>query len=398
MQLVEQHCIRRNDARFEVIDRAAFASKNLYNAALYETRQAYIHDGHRIRFNELYHLMKSHEAYKALPAKVAQHVLKLLDKNWESYFEAIKARNENPSKFLGHPKLPKYKDKQKGRNLLVFTIQAVSRKGLKKGLIQPSGIPIEIQTRQTNVDCVRIVPRNGYYVVEVVYTQQEKQADVDPHMYAAIDIGLNNLAALTSNKVGFIPRLVNGRPVKSINQFYNKNRANVQSRLPKGHSTSSRLEHLTTKRTRKIDHYLHTASKRIIDLLIAEKIGTLVIGKNINWKQEINLGKRTNQNFVHVPHARFIDMLTYKARLVGIQVVVTEESYTSKCSFLDNEPIQKHEVYVGKRVKRGLFRSTNGRCLNADINGSYNILRKVAPDAFAQGSRGCVVHPSSFMV
>lgn len=398
MQLVEQHCIRRNDARFEVIDRAAFASKNLYNAALYETRQAYIHDGHRIRFNELYHLMKSHEAYKALPAKVAQHVLKLLDKNWESYFEAIKARNENPSKFLGHPKLPKYKDKQKGRNLLVFTIQAVSRKGLKKGLIQPSGIPIEIQTRQTNVDCVRIVPRNGYYVVEVVYTQQEKQADVDPHMYAAIDIGLNNLAALTSNKVGFIPRLVNGRPVKSINQFYNKNRANVQSRLPKGHSTSSRLEHLTTKRTRKIDHYLHTASKRIIDLLIAEKIGTLVIGKNINWKQEINLGKRTNQNFVQVPHARFIDMLTYKARLVGIQVVVTEESYTSKCSFLDNEPIQKHEVYVGKRVKRGLFRSTNGRCLNADINGSYNILRKVAPDAFAQGSRGCVVHPSSLMV
>ena len=158
-----------------------------------------------------------------------------------------------------------------------------------------------------------------------------------------------------------MPRLVNGRPVKSINQFYNKQRSDLQSRLPKEQYTSNRLERLTTKRTRKIDHYLHTASKRIIDLLIQERIGTLVIGKNANWKQEVNIGKRNNQNFVNIPHARFIDMLTYKATLVGIAVVITEESYTSKCSFLDMEPIKKHEVYVGKRVKRGLFRSASGK-------------------------------------
>jgi len=193
MQLVEQHCIGRADSRYEVIDRVAFASKNLYNAALYEMRQAYIHQGYRIFFKELYHLMRSHEAYQALPAEVAQQVLMLLDKNWESYFEAVKAWNEDPSKFVEHPKLLKYKDKQKGRNILVFTVQAVSKRGLKKGIVQPSGVPIEIQTTHTNVNQVRIVPRGSYYVVEVVYTQEEKHADVDKKLVASLDLGINNL-------------------------------------------------------------------------------------------------------------------------------------------------------------------------------------------------------------
>ena len=393
MQLVEQHCISKNDSRYEVIDRVAFASKNLYNAALYQMRQAYIHQGTRLYYNDLYHLMKEHESYKALPAKVAQQVLRLLDKNWESYKEAVKAYRLDPSKFLGHPKLPKYKDKQKGRNILVFTVQAVSKRGLARGIVQPSGVPIEIQTAHTNVNQVRIVPRGSHYVVEVVYTQEVTQADVDPTLYAGIDIGINNLATLASNKSGFVPRLVNGRPVKSINQFYNKRKADLQSRLPKEHFTSQRLERFTVKRTRKIDHYLHAASKRIIDLLVSERIGTLVIGKNVNWKQEVNIGKRNNQNFVNIPHARFIDMLTYKATLVGIQVIITEESYTSKCSFLDNERIGKHEAYVGKRVKRGLFRSALGKHYNADVNGAYNIIRKVAPDAFGKGVEDVVVHP-----
>jgi putative transposase len=186
---------------------------------------------------------------------------------------------------------------------------------------------------------------------------------------------------------------MNGRPVKSVNQYYNKKRARLQSTLKGNRKTSNNLEKLTNKRTRKIDAYLHTASRRIIDLLVSEGIGTLVIGKNEQWKQETNMGKRNNQNFVSVPHARFIDLLTYKAELVGIRVVLTEESYTSKCSFLDDEEIGKHEHYEGKRIKRGLFRSQFGRLINADVNGAYNIIRKVAPGAFVQGSRGCVVHP-----
>ncbi len=242
------------------------------------------------------------------------------------------------------------------------------------------------------------MPRPGFYVVEVIYERAPIQAAVDPARHAGVDIGLNNLALLASDKAGFVPRLVNGRPVKSINQFYNKRRAQVQSQL--GERPPSRhLQRITTKRTRRIDHYLHTASRRIIDLLVAEGIGTLCIGKNPLWKQEAGMGRRTNQNFVSIPHTRFIAMLTYKAELVGIRVRITEESYTSKASFLDADPLpvynaaQPAPAFSGRRVKRGLYRAADGRHINADVNGAYNIIRKVAPDAFVRGGRGCVVHP-----
>lgn len=399
MQLVEQHVIDRNDSRYEAIDRASFASKNLYNLALYHMRQSFIHQGTSIGYAEVYHLVKTSDAYCALLGKVSNDVLRLLDKNWKSYFAACKAYAEDPTKFLGHPKLPQYKDKQKGRNILVYDIQAVSKKGLKRGLICPSGLPLEVQTSHTAIKQVRIVPRHGYYVVEVVYKQEVVPASLDTSLYAAIDIGLNNLATLTSNKIGFVPRIVNGRPVKSINQFSHKEREHIQKQLGTKQETSHRMEQLTNKRTRKIDHYLHNASKRIVTLLVSEQIGTLVIGKNPNWKQEASMGKRNNQNFVQVPHARFISMLTYKCQLQGIRVITTEESYTSKASFLDMDALPVYgecasePVFSGRCVKRGLYRASDKRYINADVNGSYNILRKVAPDAFGQGSRGCAVHP-----
>ena len=199
--------------------------------------------------------------------------------------------------------------------------------------------------------------------------------------------------------------IINGRPVKSINQYYNKRKADLQKKL--GHTgTTKRMERLTNKRNRRIDHYMHTASKRIIDLLVKKGIGTLVIGKNAGWKQESNLGKRTNQNFVQIPHARFIAMLTYKAELVGIRVIITEESYTSKASFLDGDPLpeynpddEKEHTFSGRRVKRGLYRAANGQAINADCNGSYNIIRKVAPDAFtAEGVEDVAVHPVRIVV
>ncbi len=237
------------------------------------------------------------------------------------------------------------------------------------------------------------LPRKTHYVVEVVYTTTVQTASVEPDRVAAIDVGLDNLATVTSNQPGFVPLPVNGRPLKAINQLYNKERARLQSQLRGEHLTSRRLDGLTDKRNRRVSAYLHLASRRIIETLVTHQIGTLVIGKNDGWKQAINLGKRTNQNFVHIPHARFVEMLTYKAQLVGIQVILTEESYTSKCSFLDREPIGKHERYTGKRVKRGLFRASDGRTINADVNGSYNIVRKVIPNAFADGIAACVVKP-----
>ena len=414
MQLVEQHVINKSDSRYAVIDAAAFASKNLYNAANYELRQAFIHERRSISYPQLDKLMQSHEAYKALPAKVAQWVLKELVNNWTSFEEAREAYQHDSSKFTGRPKLPRYKHKSDGRNLLIYTIQALSKKGLKHDLIQPSQLPVEVRTRHAaHVKQVRIIPRKGYYVVEVIYEQAIIPAPVNPAYYAGIDLGVNNLGTLASNKPGFVPVVINGRPVKSTNQFYNKRKAELQQKL--GHTgTTARMERLTTKRNRHIDHYMHTASKRIIKLLVQEGIGVLVIGKNDGWKQGIEMGKRNNQTFVQIPHARFIQMLTYKAELVGISVLLTEESYTSKASFLDRDPLPVRNdnddtkyVFSGKRVKRGLYRTSNGQYINADVNGAYNIIRKVAPDAFSRAKGvedgkgmppSLVVHPVRVVV
>ncbi len=166
--------------------------------------------------------MQSHEAYKALPAKVAQWVLKGLVNNWKSFKESRESYQYDPSKFTGRPKLPNYKQKTEGRNLLVYTVQAISKPELEQGIIKPSQLPITVQTKQRNVKQVRIVPRNGYYVVEVVYKREPVQANVDPSFCVGIDLGVTNLAAIASNREGFVPRLVNGRPVKAWNQWYNK--------------------------------------------------------------------------------------------------------------------------------------------------------------------------------
>ncbi len=404
VQLVEQHVIDRKDPRFAVIDAAAFASKNLYNAALYEIRQAYIFEGQYLSYNEMDKRMQQHEAYKALPAKVAQQVLQQLDKAWTSFFEARKAYEEDPSKFTGRPRLPKYKHKTEGRNILVYTIQAISKEGLKHGLIQPSRLSISVKTKHKDIDQVRIVPRGGYSVVEVIYSKEPVQANVDPSFCVGIDLGVTNLAAIASNREGFIPRLVNGRPVKAWNQWYNKRLKELKQQLPKAERerVTRHMERITTTRNRRIDHYLHTASKRIVDFLVQEGVGTVIIGKNPLWKQETAMGRRNNQNFVSIPHARFIDMLTYKAALVGIQVEVREESYTSKASFLDLDPIpdykpndEEQHVFSGKRIGRRnrLYRTKDGRKICADVNGAYNIVRKSRPDAFAKGVAGYVVHP-----
>ena len=220
MQLVEQHCIRKSDPRYYIIDEAAFKSKNLYNAALYEMRQAFIHRGIYLSYEETDKLMQPHEAYRALPAKVAQRVLKQLAEAWKAFREAKAAFEEDPSRFTGRPRLPKYKHKTEGRNMLVYTLQALSggrgKGALQRGIIKPSMLPIEVKTQQApkQIDQVRIVPRNGHYVVEVIYSKKPVPAQGDPSFCVAIDLGVTYLAAITSNRAGFIPRLVNGRPLK----------------------------------------------------------------------------------------------------------------------------------------------------------------------------------------
>ena len=312
--------------------------------------------------------------YYSLPCKISNEILKLLDRNFKSFFALIKKKKDN--KYDKPIRIPKYLDKQ-GRNITVFSKQSISKVYLRKGLIKLSSLSIEISTKVTesNIVEVRILPRNNHHVVEIVYKVEEKELKPDNKRYASIDLGLNNLATVGSNVVR--PIIINGRPLKSINQYYNKEVARLQSLLKGNGKTSKRIYNITLKRNNKIKDYLHKSSRLLVNFLVSNNISTLVIGYNEEWKQNINLGKRNNQSFVGIPFYTFIKQLEYKCRLEGINVITTEESYTSKCSFLDSEPLRKHSSYKGKRIKRGLFKSAKGKLINADLNGSLNILRKI---------------------
>jgi putative transposase len=393
MQRVEQHIIRHGHPDWEKLDKAAFLSKNLYNAALYELRQHFFATRESLSSKILHRKMQTNPDYCALPRKVSQWVVKQVLNDWYNAWKGIVAYKSNPEHFKDRPNLPRYKDKIAGRNLLIYTNQALSKPALQKGLIKPSQLDLSIKTQQQNPDQVRIVPHHSHYTIEIVYTLPDADPSLHAERIAAIDIGLNNLATVTTNQPDIRPLLVNGRPLKANNQAYNQSIAHLKSLLPKGQFSSRQIKNITFRRNQRVANYLHRASKLIIDYLQTAAIGVLVIGKNDGWKQGIDLGKRTNQNFVQIPHARFIDLLTYKAQAVGIQVILTEESYTSKCSFLDNETVQKQESYQGKRLHRGVFRASDGRLINADVNGAYNIMRKVFPKVSADGIGAAVVQP-----
>jgi len=389
--LVEQHVIKAGDPRFEEIDAASFAAKNLYNLGNYTIRQAYLSESNYTPYTQLYHLLKDSEEYQALPRKVSQQVLMQLDRNWVAFFESMQSWKETPERFLGQPHPPRYKPKQKGRVPLIYTKQAISRRWLRNGLVKPSGLDVFIRTQQTNIKQVRIVPRRDHYVVEVVYEREPEEHDLDEDLIAGVDLGIDNLITLTSNQPGFMPVVVNGRGLKSINQYYNKRRTELQAHIASNRSTK-RLRRLTEKRNRKVKHMLHIASRRVIDHLVTCGIGTLVIGSNPDWKERMN-----NQKFISIPRSMLVDMLTYKAKLAGIQVIQQEESYTSRCSFLDGEFPEKREQYAGRRITRGLFRSADGTLINADVNGSLNIITKAFPKAI-EGIEGVVVHPVRVML
>jgi putative transposase len=402
MRLVERHIITKNHRLFAECDRVCFAAKNLYNLANYTIRQHFFATNTVLGYNELDKLLQPSDAYRALPSKVSQQVLMQLCRNWKAHFAAMREYGKHPERFLGKPKLPRYKHKEQGHFLALYTVQAVCKPHLRNGIVRLSMTTIDVPTKQSNIQQVRISPQLDHYVIEIVYEQAPKPYDLektaDKSKIASVDIGIGTLAAVTSNQAGFRPLLINGRPLQSMNAYYNKQKAALQSRCHGNHGggetqTSRRIRRLTHKRNCKVDNYLHHASSVVIKELVKYGIGTLVIGKNPLWKQEVNLGKRTNQTFVNIPHARFIDQLRYKAALVGITVVLTEESYTSKCSFLDSEAIGKHETYMGKRKHRGLFVASDGRQINADINAAANILRKVFPNAFADGIQGVVARP-----
>ena len=414
MQLVEQHVIRTSDRRFKQIDEMALASKNLWNLANYYVRQSFIFEHSYLNQSAVYHLVKLSDAYQALPRKVSNQVLIQLDHAWSAFFEAMKAYQEQPEQFTGRPRLPRYKHKTAGRNLLIFERGAIWKAHLAQREIAVSQLGWLVETKQNpkRLKQVRIVPKAEHYVVEVIYQVEAKPAAVDKDLFVALDPGVSVLAALTSNKPGFCPRLIPGGPLKATNQLYNKQREHEQKKLAKGpekRCTSHRLDRITTKRNRRVMHYLHTASRRIIDLVVQEGIGTLVIGKNPFWKQGVELGRKHNQEFVSIPHARFIELLAYKAELVGITVLITEESYTSRASFLDRDVLPTYDPTQGAEQENkprfsgrrdGRWYRVKGRApVHSDVNGSYNIGRKVFPTAFdGRGIEATAVRPRRLAV
>ena len=341
---------------------------------------------------------------------------------WRGYDASWFDWKQSPHKYMGEPRIPRYKKVgNAGRAQILWNQEAVSKLAYKKhGVIRLSGCDVSVVPGQHIYDQIRKVealapddvinlrdriavvkvsPRYDHYLVTITYQISSVPYEhLDPTQVMGIDLGVNNLMAITSNKTGFKPILVNGRPLKSTNQYFNKKRARLQSKLPEKQFSSKRLQHLHRTRLRRIKDYLHVASKPAVDMAIDEGIGVIVIGQNKNWKQGANMGKRNNQTFLSIPHRQLIEMMTYKAQLAGIQVICHEESYTSKCSFLDGESIQKHETYAGRRVKRGLFKTSDGRLINADVNASYNIMRKVVPNAFVNGIEGVAVHPTLISV
>jgi len=383
-------------------------SKSLYNQANYLVYQELNNTKKWLRYSELNRQLKDSINYRLLKAQTSQQILKVVEKNWSSFFKAIKDWKKNPDKYSGKPNPPRYKPKD-GHFLLIFTNQNSKIQDQKRIILTMSKTfksknpdlknPIEIDipthhTRNINFEMyqqIRILPRKNHFEIEVIYNTSLLNTDLDYASYLGIDLGLNNLITMVENK-NKSPLIISGKILKSINQECNKKKAQLTSIKDKQNikGTTVILDDLTTNRNASIYDYLHKTSRFIIDYCLNHKIGNICIGKLKGIKNGIQLGKPNNQNFVNIPLERLKQMLKYKAESVGIKIHEMDESYTSKCSALDLEPIQKHNHYLGKRLKRGLFQGLN-HLINADVNGALNILRKVIGDDFIKSlvNRGC---------
>lgn len=387
MILSERHVIKNS----KELDRICFLSKNLYNAALYAIKQEFLTTGKWIRAYDLIKKFTSEDNpdFRAVSSNSAQQIIMILDTNLKSYFKAIKSWKRDNKKFTGCPKFPRYKHKTEGRNIFTYSTNQARQKGEYIHFPKKEGLrPLRTKCEQGSLKQVRIIPKYGYHVIEVIYEVQDTEKKPDNGKAVGIDLGVNNLATVAGDEC----YIINGKPLKSINQYYNKKKAILQSQLKKNHGkhTSKIIERLTLKRNNKVSDYLHKASKYIV---MNCKSTTLVVGHNDWWKQKADLGKKTNQSFTDIPFDKFIRQLRYKSERQGLTFIEIDEGYTSRCSSFDLEDICKHERYIGKRVKRGLFKTGKGALVNADVNGALNILRKVKGDAEMPTYTGLVVNP-----
>lgn len=393
MRQVERHWIKEGHDLYPICDDLTFKAKNLYNAGLYHIRQS-IFERNKCQGEEKPSVLSWVELVSqfrkekqgdmlALPSKVSTNILKSLGSSIHSYYQLLKCYHDKSNlSVTSKPQLPRYLHKTEGRSVVEFTNQTISRKRGVNGelILCPKNLNLSIPTKVTNPKCVRIVPKLKAFVIEVIY-----EVEVSPLKstgnYAAIDLGVDNLATITFSN-GANPLVVKGSKLKSINQGYNRLIAKVTSKLPVNQKTSQHIHRLWKNRECKLQSELHKITSFLSLYFDEMAIETVFIGKNQGWKQEVSLGKKTNQSFTQIPFNTFISQLTYKCLVKGIEVIEQEESYTSKASFLDEDEIpvykdvQDKPQFSGKRISRGLYQSKDGRVLNADVNGSYNILVK----------------------
>lgn len=405
MQLTESFYIENNRCNkdvFEKLSNWTRTAKNLYNQALYLVKKQYEQDKTFLWYKDLDKVMKTVTNlegdinYRLMPsASSSQQVLRLVDRNVRSFLAALNDYAKYPNKYKGKPRFPKFL-KKSSRFLLVFPGQRVVIKGnmlqLRKDFL--IRIPDNQLRKELKVDCVRIVPVYGVFKVEIVYTIEEKELKQDNGKVLGIDLGISNFATCVSN-TNNKPFILNGKELKSYNQNYNKRVAKLKSQLAKNIYSSEQIRLLGFNRKKFIENLFHLYTKRIIEFCLLNNINSIVIGRNKDWKQNTNMGKRNNQNFVSIPHYTFIQLLCYKCKLYGINFMETEEAYTSKTDHLANEPMKHQDSYLGKRKHRGLFQSSTGRLLNADVNGAIGIIRKVFGDSpvLAIVNRGLLYRP-----
>lgn len=355
----------------------------LYNQGRHFINEYYDQKSKFLSYCELDKLLKNLTElnyYKQMcKAQVSQQCLKQLNSNYISYFKALKDYKKNPSKYSGMPKKPKFKNTQNG---ITFTYQSIK---IKEQFIVINKehkvyIPTEVYNEELkDFKTISFIPYYNKVKVIITYETEELNSDLDINEYLSIDLGMNNLCTCISSDDCFI---INGKPLKSINQFFNKKLGKLQSERPlKGEKqdfnyNSSKIDNLSHKRKNKINDFLHKVSTYLVDFCVKHKIGTIVVGRNKEWKDSIQLGRFANQKIVYIPFYKLFKMLEYKCKRIGINLVEQEESYTSKCDSLSFERIEFHKDYLGKRIKRGMFKSGIGKVINADINGALNILRK----------------------
>lgn len=403
--------------------------KNLYNLGNYYINMNYEIMEEYLNWYDTKWMLKFTELWKELPAQVAQNILKSLHLNWKSYFQALKDWKKNPKKYKRRPNPPNYLRKE-GEFIACFNHQHINIKKNKLYFPKKTCLkPIHVISTNDDLQQVRIIPKNDIYNLELVYNHIEKiDLELDKERIIAIDLGVNNLACIVNN-IGLQSFIINGKPLKSINHYYNKEVGKLQSQISKqltkecekmyqgkifkknGKYTkrfvhfieqksieklrsTKRMKKLQRIRNNKIKDYLHKTSRYIIDYCIENNIGTIVIGWNPTMKEKISLGKRNNQKIVQIPFKQLIDKIQYKADFLAINCKIITEEYTSLCSFLDNETIEFHEKYQGQRISRGLFKISNGKLINADVNGAFNIMKKAFPKAInVDGIKDAQLHP-----